>query len=83
MSGILQELDTCFFAKSTTPCVLTSWLGNGSFCVIGSRDGSKREPAQVAADSLAGHAWLRENLGLGPWAEAMVDRYERLAARSK
>ena len=44
----------------------------------------EREPAQVAADSLAGHAWLRENLGLGPWAEAMVDRYERLvAARSK
>jgi glycosyltransferase involved in cell wall biosynthesis len=37
-----------------------------------------REPAQVAADSLAGHAWLRENLGLRPWAEAMVDRYERL-----
>ena len=42
----------------------------------------EREPAQVAADSLAGHAWLRENLGLRPWAEAMVDRYERLAAGS-
>ena len=41
----------------------------------------QREPAQVAADSLAGHAWLRENLGLGPWAEAMVDRYERLTSR--
>ena len=38
-----------------------------------------RDPAQVAADSLAGHAWLRENLGLGPWAEAMVDRYTRLS----
>jgi hypothetical protein len=37
-----------------------------------------REPAQVAADSLAGHAWLRENLGLGSWAAAMVDRYAGL-----
>ena len=41
----------------------------------------EREPAEVAADSLAGHAWLRENLGLGSWAEAMVDRYERLMPR--
>jgi glycosyltransferase involved in cell wall biosynthesis len=39
----------------------------------------EREPAQVAADSMAGHAWLRENLGLRKWAEAMVDRYERLS----
>ena len=38
----------------------------------------ERDPAQVAADSLAGHAWLRENLGLGQWAAAMVDRYARL-----
>jgi glycosyltransferase involved in cell wall biosynthesis len=38
----------------------------------------ERQPSQVAADSLAGHAWLRENLGLASWAEAMVDRYERL-----
>ena len=37
-----------------------------------------RDPAQVGADSLAGHAWLREHLGLGRWAEDMVDRYERL-----
>jgi glycosyltransferase involved in cell wall biosynthesis len=37
-----------------------------------------RDPAQVAADSLAGHAWLRENLGLGSWAAAMVDRYAGL-----
>jgi hypothetical protein len=28
---------------------------------------------------MAGHAWLRENLGLRKWAEAMVDRYERLS----
>ena len=38
----------------------------------------ERDAGQVATDALAGHAWLRENLGLGSWAEAMVDRYERL-----
>ncbi len=37
-----------------------------------------RDPAQVAEDSLAGHEWLRDNLGLGPWAEGLVDRYERV-----
>jgi len=46
-----------------------------------------RDPSQVAPDSLAGHEWLRDHLGLGQWAEAMVDRYERLlspvAASSK
>jgi len=39
-----------------------------------------RDPAQVAADSQAGHAWLRDHLELGRWAEEMVDRYERLIA---
>lgn len=43
----------------------------------------EREPTQVAVDSLAGHAWLRENLGLGSWADAMVDRYERLLPDSR
>ena len=41
----------------------------------------ERDATKVSADSVAGHDWLRENLGLGPWAEAMVDRYERLLAR--
>jgi glycosyltransferase involved in cell wall biosynthesis len=38
----------------------------------------QRDPSRAEADALAGHAWLRENLGLGPWAESLVDRYERL-----
>ena len=42
------------------------------------RDLLERDPDEVAADSLAGHGWLRENLGLATWAEAMVDRYEQL-----
>ena len=37
-----------------------------------------RDPGLVANHSLAGHEWLRDNLGLGPWAEGLVDRYERV-----
>ena len=40
-----------------------------------------RDDERVRADAQAGHAWLRENLGLGRWAEDMVDRYERLLGR--
>ena len=42
-----------------------------------------RDPAQVATDALAGHAWLREHLGLARWAEDTVDRYERLLGASR
>jgi glycosyltransferase involved in cell wall biosynthesis len=35
-----------------------------------------REPHEAAADALAGHLWMRDNLHLPRWAAGLVDRYE-------
>jgi glycosyltransferase involved in cell wall biosynthesis len=80
--------------SSGTPAVVSDIPGHATVgghapaCVItplepaaiasATRDLLDRNAAQASADSLAGHEWLRKNLGLGPWTEAMVDRYESL-----
>jgi hypothetical protein len=35
------------------------------------------EQHEVAADSLAAHLWMRENLNLSRWSADLVDRYEQ------
>jgi glycosyltransferase involved in cell wall biosynthesis len=56
-------------------CVITP-LEPGAIAAAVSRL-LERDPSKVQADALAGHAWLRDNLGLGRWAERLVERYER------
>lgn len=41
-----------------------------------------REPHEVAADSLASHLWMRENLNLSRWSADLVDRYEQALGRA-
>ena len=36
-----------------------------------------RKQHEVAADSLAAHLWMRENLNLSRWSADLVDRYEQ------
>jgi len=41
----------------------------------------RREPHEMAADSLAAHLWMRENLNLSRWSTDLVDRYEQACGR--
>jgi glycosyltransferase involved in cell wall biosynthesis len=40
-----------------------------------------REAHEMAADSLASHLWMRENLNLSRWSTDLVDRYEQAFGR--
>jgi len=40
-----------------------------------------RKPHEAAADSLASHLWMRENLNLSRWSADLVDRYEHALGR--